>query len=119
MLFTVYRLLFHVLGCAHLLVVFFLKFIYLLCSVVIFIIFYLVYCYCKYLQHYVYFIIIIIIIIIIFVIEFAKEAMTCQTLDKDEILSIRWAHDDPNPVAQDSIDRANKDALVALMQAKG
>eukprot|EP01034_Spumella_vulgaris_P039440 gene39440-48738_t len=51
--------------------------------------------------------------------EFAKEAMTGQTLDKGEILSIRWAHDDPNPVAQDSIDRADKDALVGLMQAKG
>ncbi len=45
--------------------------------------------------------------------------MTGQALDKGEILSIRWAHDDPNPVAQDSIDRADKDALVGLMQAKG
>ena len=42
-----------------------------------------------------------------------------QTMDRDEILDIRWAHDDPNPVAQDAIDRANKDALFALMQAKG
>lgn len=55
----------------------------------------------------------------IFTSEFAKEAMTCQALDKGEILSIRWAHDDPNPVAQDSIDRADKDALVGLLQAKG
>src|SRR4051794_34660817 len=45
--------------------------------------------------------------------------MTGQTLDKGEILSIRWAHDDPNPVAQDSIDRADKDALVGLLKAKG
>lgn len=45
--------------------------------------------------------------------------MTGQALDHGEILSIRWAHDDPNPVAQDSIDRADKDALVGLMQAKG
>jgi hypothetical protein len=30
--------------------------------------------------------------------EFAKEAMTCQTLDHKEVLSIRWAKDDPNPV---------------------
>jgi hypothetical protein len=51
--------------------------------------------------------------------EFAKEAMACQTLDQDEILSIRWAHDDPNPVAKDSIQRADRDALVALMKAKG
>lgn len=38
--------------------------------------------------------------------EFAKEAMACQPLDQGEILSIRWAHDDPNPVAQVGIDDA-------------
>jgi hypothetical protein len=32
--------------------------------------------------------------------EFAKEAMQDQSLDGDEILNIRWANDDPNPVAQ-------------------
>ena len=52
-------------------------------------------------------------------VEFGKEAMTGQALDQGEIIDIRWAHDDPNPVAQDAIDRANKDALFALMQAKG
>lgn len=52
-------------------------------------------------------------------IEFAKEAMSCQKLDYDEVLSIRWAHDDPNPVAKDSIERADKDAMVALLRAKG
>ena len=52
-------------------------------------------------------------------IEFAREAMACQTLDCQEILSIRWAKDDPNPVAQDSISRADKDALAALLDAKG
>ncbi len=51
--------------------------------------------------------------------EFAKEAMSCQKLDFDEVLSIRWAHDDPNPVAKDSIERADKDAMVALLRAKG
>ena len=30
--------------------------------------------------------------------EFAKEAMTCQALDCKEILSIRWAKDDPMPL---------------------
>jgi hypothetical protein len=45
--------------------------------------------------------------------------MTCQKLDYDEVLSIRWAHDDPNPVAKDSIERADKDAMVALLRAKG
>jgi hypothetical protein len=51
--------------------------------------------------------------------EFGKEAMSNQSLDQGEILCIRWAHDDPNPVAQDAIDRANRDALFAIMQAKG
>lgn len=45
--------------------------------------------------------------------------MINQSLDQGEILDIKWAHDDPNPVAQDAIDRANRDALYALMQAKG
>jgi hypothetical protein len=45
--------------------------------------------------------------------------MNGQFLDKEEILDIRWAHDDPNPVAQDAITRADKDALYALMKAKG
>ena len=45
--------------------------------------------------------------------------MANQSLDQGEILDIRWAHDDPNPVAQDAIGRADKDALFALMQAKG
>lgn len=51
--------------------------------------------------------------------EFAKEAMWNQALDGGEVLSIKWAHDDPNPVAQDSISRADKDALLAMMQSKG
>lgn len=51
--------------------------------------------------------------------EFAKEAMSCQALDHGEVLSIRWAHDDPNPVARDAIQRADKDAMAALLRAKG
>ena len=51
--------------------------------------------------------------------EFAKEAMSNQSLEQGEILCVRWAHDDPNPVAQDAMARADKDALYALMQAKG
>jgi hypothetical protein len=51
--------------------------------------------------------------------EFAKEAMQGQSLDQGEIISVRWAYDDPNPVAQDSISRADKDALTALLTAKG
>ena len=51
--------------------------------------------------------------------EFAKEAMTCQSLDFKEILSIRWAKDDPNPVAQNSISMADKDALASFLNARG
>jgi WW domain len=45
--------------------------------------------------------------------------MTCQTLDWKEVLSIRWAHDDPNPIAQNSISMADKDALTAFLDARG
>ena len=29
--------------------------------------------------------------------EYAKEAMANQALDSTEVLTIRWANDDPNP----------------------
>lgn len=45
--------------------------------------------------------------------------MSNQALDHNEVLSIRWAHDDPNPVAKQAIDMADKDAVLALLQAKG
>ncbi|KAM0341435.1 hypothetical protein ACHAPQ_000526 [Fusarium lateritium] len=32
--------------------------------------------------------------------EFAKEAMSHQSLDHDEVLNVRWATADPNPMAQ-------------------
>ena len=32
--------------------------------------------------------------------QFAKEAMACQSLDNDEILNVRWATEDPNPVTK-------------------
>jgi hypothetical protein len=51
--------------------------------------------------------------------EFAKEAMDRQPLDAGEVLSVKWAHDDPNPVAKEAIEKANKDALTALLLARG
>lgn len=30
--------------------------------------------------------------------QFGKEAMACQSMDNDEILNVRWATEDPNPV---------------------
>merc|ERR1712139_647846 len=41
--------------------------------------------------------------------EFAKVAMTNQALDNKEVLNVRWAYDDPNPVAKEAIKRANHD----------
>lgn len=32
--------------------------------------------------------------------EFAKEAMSHQSLDNEEVLNVRWATADPNPLAQ-------------------
>ena len=51
--------------------------------------------------------------------EFAREAMYQQALDKKEVLLIRWAREDPNPMAKEAIERADRDALVAIMKAKG
>mmetsp|Transcript_22865 Transcript_22865/g.73595 ORF Transcript_22865/g.73595 Transcript_22865/m.73595 type:complete len:467 (+) Transcript_22865:3-1403(+) len=51
--------------------------------------------------------------------EFAKCAMHGQSLDGKEVLNVRWALDDPNPVAREAIKRANQDAVVAAMRAKG
>ena len=50
--------------------------------------------------------------------EFAKEAMAGQSLDHGEILNIRWAYDDPNPMVQKAIQRANEDAMLAAMAAQ-
>jgi len=36
--------------------------------------------------------------------EFAKEAMQDQNLDGDEVLSIRWSNEDPNPEAKERDD---------------
>ena len=51
--------------------------------------------------------------------EFAKVAMENQALDGEEVLNIRWAYDDPNPVARAAIERSNEDAVIAAMKAKG
>ena len=51
--------------------------------------------------------------------EFAKEAMSNQALDHKEILSIRWAKDDPNPTARLAIDRADREAVDAILEARG
>ncbi|CCI46760.1 unnamed protein product [Albugo candida] len=51
--------------------------------------------------------------------EFAKEAMGNQSLGNNEVLNIRWAYDDPNPVAKQAGARADHDAIIAMVEAKG
>ena len=41
-----------------------------------------------------------------------------QSLDAGELLNVRWAYDDPNPVAVESAARADADAILAVLAAK-
>ena len=45
--------------------------------------------------------------------EFGRVAMGNQSLGNGEILNLRWAYDDPNPVTKRAIERANQDAISA------
>lgn len=50
--------------------------------------------------------------------EFAKVAMGDQSLDDEEVLNIRWAHVDPNPIAKAADDQAiTAKAVHSLEQA--
>ena len=51
--------------------------------------------------------------------EFAREAMDHQALDGKEVISCKWAFDDPNPVAIAASQRANEDAFIMAMKARG
>ena len=51
--------------------------------------------------------------------EFAKEAMGNQALGHEEVMNIRWAYDDPNPVALEASQRADADAVMNMMSARG
>jgi len=49
--------------------------------------------------------------------EFAIEAMANQSLDHEEVVTLKWAREDPNPVAKEAAARANADAVVAAVAA--
>lgn len=49
--------------------------------------------------------------------EFAKEAMHEQSFDKGEILNVRWATEDPNPVAKEAFKIEAQTALVDRLLA--
>jgi len=51
--------------------------------------------------------------------EFAKEAMAGQSLDAHEILNVRWANDDPNPVAQVAAADADRNATLSVLESRG
>ncbi|KAG5635963.1 hypothetical protein H0H81_009532 [Sphagnurus paluster] len=54
--------------------------------------------------------------------QFAKEAMACQSLDNDEILNVRWATEDPNPVQKVAekrrIEEIGQEAIKARMDPR-
>jgi len=50
--------------------------------------------------------------------QFAKEAMACQSLDNDEILNVRWATEDPNPVQKVAEKRRLEDMGQEAIQAR-
>lgn len=50
--------------------------------------------------------------------EFAKEAMTNQTLDENEMLTIKWANDDPNPRVAEVEENEERKMLLASMDKK-
>jgi hypothetical protein len=49
--------------------------------------------------------------------QFAKEAMAHQSLDHSEILNVRWATQDPNPVAQARDKRRVEEQAAAAIRA--
>ncbi|KAG6841481.1 hypothetical protein C0991_010669 [Blastosporella zonata] len=50
--------------------------------------------------------------------QFAKEAMACQSLDNDEILNVRWATEDPNPVQKVAEKRRLEEMGQEVIKAK-
>lgn len=54
--------------------------------------------------------------------QFAKESMACQSLDNDEILNVRWATEDPNPVSKVAekrrLEEIGRDAIQAKMDPR-
>ena len=50
--------------------------------------------------------------------EFAKEAMNNQPLDNNEIITIKWANDDPNPQANERVGADNEKAIQNTLARK-
>lgn len=50
--------------------------------------------------------------------EFAKEAMSNQSLDSNEILTIRWANEDPNPRVAELEEKDERRMLLGALDKK-
>jgi len=54
--------------------------------------------------------------------QFAKESMACQSMDNDEILNVRWATEDPNPVQKVAekrrLEEMGQEAIKARMDPR-
>jgi hypothetical protein len=50
--------------------------------------------------------------------EFAKEAMMGQSLVGEEILTVKWAYDDPNPMNKKRTERENENRFLSLYNTK-
>ena len=50
--------------------------------------------------------------------EFAKESMTNQALDGGEIITIRWANDDPNPRVAEAEEKDERRMLLGALDKK-
>ena len=50
--------------------------------------------------------------------EFAKESMSNQPLDNDEIITIKWANDDPDPKAVERRDLENEKIVENSLKRK-
>lgn len=48
--------------------------------------------------------------------QFAKEAMDLQSLDGSEVLSVKWANDDPNPASQETHKRELEDVAMETVR---
>ncbi|CAM9164264.1 unnamed protein product [Phaeothamnion confervicola] len=51
--------------------------------------------------------------------EFAREAMANQPVEGGEVVNVRWAYEDQNPVAREAASQADQDAALSAMQAQG
>ena len=50
--------------------------------------------------------------------QFAKQAMTNQALDNNEILTIRWANEDPNPRISELEQKDERRMLLGALDKK-